>query len=157
MTRTDQAIDGMPVYHRARRELRDGSGRVVMATERRFDPRMPRTPNVFVDDEPRAIAKAGAGAFVERARARKFWVPHANKLVAAWVVEAYTSDPFSTVGDLVRVVIAGVGRVLSRESLVADSTFTYRVYAETGGEQRPFDGPFGVTVAHPTGMADNDF
>jgi len=155
VTRTEQAIDGMPVYHRARRELRDGNGRVVMATERRLDPRTPRTPNVFVDDEPRAIAKAAAGAFVERARARKFWVPYANKLVAAWVVEAYTSDPFSTVSDLVRVVIAGDGRVLSRESLVADSTFTYRVYAETGGEQRPYDSPFGDTVPHPTGLPDN--
>ena len=62
VSRVDQTIDGMPVYHRARRELRDAVGRLVMATERTLDPRMPRTPATFVDDESRAIAKAAVSA-----------------------------------------------------------------------------------------------
>lgn len=149
--RVDQSIDGMPVYQRARRELVRPDGTVLYATERPLDPKLPRTSAVFVDDEAGAIRRAAAGALVSQARARKVWYPYADQLVAAWVVEAYTSDPASTLGDLVRTVIAADGRVIARESLVADSTFTYTVYAEAAGERHPFDSPFVDSTPHPTG------
>lgn len=144
----------MPVYHRAKRALYRGDGALVLATERPLDPRVPRTASVFIDDEAGAILRAAHGAFVSQARARKFWYPYADQLVAAWVVEAYTSDPSSTLGDLVRTVISADGRVIARDSLVADAAFSYNVYAESFGEKHPFDSPLVDSTPHPTGVPD---
>ena len=154
VTRTPQLLDGMAVYHREVRTLVGADGNVVLETSRPLDPRAPRTPAIFVDDEAGAIRKAAAGAHVTQARARKYWSPYADQLVAAWVVEAYTSDPASTLGDLVRTVIGADGRVISRDSLIADAEFTFNVYAEPGGEKHPFDSPLADTTPHPTGTPD---
>src|SRR5690606_41903288 len=40
---------------------------------------------------------------------------------------------------LYRTVIAGDGRVLAHDNLVADAAFTYNVFAEPDGEKRPLD------------------
>ena len=110
--------------------------------------------------------KDGSGVFAGRtgnldislARARQVW--HATSrepgatLVAAWVVEAYASNApaTSSSSDAFRMVIAADdGRVLAERNLVADATFSYRVFAETTGEIHPFDGPIVDGTPHATG------
>jgi hypothetical protein len=90
---------------------------------------------------------------VSLSRARQAWIPQGDTLVAAWVVEAYTSDMKSTDGDAFRSVIAADdGRVLSYTNLKADVAFKYRVFAETTGEFHPFDGPIVDVTPHATGI-----
>ncbi|MEO7732353.1 MAG: M36 family metallopeptidase, partial [Kofleriaceae bacterium] len=90
---------------------------------------------------------------VSLSRARKTWFPEGKNLIAAWVVEAYTSDMKSTSGEAFRRVIADDdGRVLSRTNLTAEAVFKYRVFAENTGELHPFDGPIVDVTPHPTGL-----
>jgi hypothetical protein len=145
----EQTIDGMPVYHHAARRLVGSDGRVVLETQRALDARVRRSPPVFVDDDASVLRRIAPGA--TRARARKFWVPYADQLVAAWVVEAYVGD------DLVRTIVAADGHVIAQDSLVADAAFTYEVWAETTGEKHPLDGPTADAVPHPTGIPDGSY
>jgi hypothetical protein len=90
---------------------------------------------------------------VSLSRARQAWVPEGDKLVAAWIVEAYASDMKSTDGDAFRSVIAADdGHVMSVTNLKADAAFKYRVFAETTGELHPFDGPTVDVTPHATGI-----
>lgn len=164
ITRTRQVIDGLPVYRHELRTLVRGGGDVLTSTGTVFDRRMPRSARWFADDEAGAIARAVRythpempTVHVDQARARQVWYPHADGLVAAWVVEAYTSEPASTNSELYRTVIAGDGRVLAHDSLVADAAFTYNVFAEPDGEKRPLDGPTEDATPHPTGVPDGSF
>ncbi|MBC7977096.1 MAG: M36 family metallopeptidase [Myxococcales bacterium] len=107
-----------------------------------------------------SVAKDGTRLFsgqtgsvqVEKARARKAWVPEAKGLTAAWVVEAYTSNAKTTSGDLYRTVIAADGRVLSRTNLTADEAYRYRVFADDTGALIPFDGPIVDPTPHASGV-----
>ena len=126
--------------------------------------------------EPRALAevraaRGGSARFlagpagtstidVQLARAHRAWHrPIAGgALVAAWIVEAYTSRATATDGDAFRTVVAGDdGRVLEHRSLVADAEFTYRVFAEPTGDRRPLDGPIADVSPHPTGVPDGSY
>lgn len=94
---------------------------------------------------------ATAEVTVEEARARRRWHRAGDALVPAWVVEAYTATDGSTDGRADRVVIAARdGRVLAQRDLTVDA-FEYRVWAETGGDRRPLDGPVADFTPHPTG------
>ena len=92
-----------------------------------------------------------AGVHVEEARARKLWHRDGDALVAAWVVEAFTSSVDTTDALAYRTVVgARDGRVLARRDLTHDA-FQYRVFAENGGDKRPLDGPVADFSPHPTG------
>jgi MYXO-CTERM domain-containing protein len=164
-----QVIDGLPVYHRELRMLLRDDGSLVTSTGRVFSARTRRSSPRFVDDEAAAIRRAVRHSYgdravrVEASRARKVWIPQPGvpddsaELVAAWVVEAYTSEPTATSGDLRRTIIAGDGRVLADETLVADAAFSYRVWAEAIGEKQPADGPTADATPHPTGVPDKSY
>jgi uncharacterized protein (TIGR03382 family) len=100
---------------------------------------------------------ATTGVNVSLSRARKMWVAQGQTLVPAWVVEAYSSPMNTTDGDAYRTVISAGGKILSRTNLKADVAFSYRVFAETTGENHPFDGPIAdITpqlATHPNTVA----
>jgi uncharacterized protein (TIGR03382 family) len=106
-------------------------------------------------DGTRMLAADAGPVHVSLSRARKAWVADGEKLAAAWVVEAYSSTMTTTDGDAYRTVVAADGRILSRTNLKADVAFTYRVYADPTGDQRPFDGP--LADASPHNGSPNDF
>lgn len=155
VTRLAQVIEGVPVYHHELRTLVRDDGSVT-STGRVFSARMERSRPRFVDDERAAIAKAARGRRVEDARARQVWYPLGERLVAAWVVEAYTSEPRSTTSELHRTIISGDGDVLADENLTVDA-FTYKVFAETTGDKHPLDGPTADATPHPTGVPDGSY
>jgi hypothetical protein len=158
IARIRQVIDGLPVWGRELRVLVKPGGALGTVSGTLLGTLAPRTAVHFAQDEAGAIARAvahtyggHAGVVVERAQAKRVWYPQADRLVAAWVVDAYTSMPGSTFGDANRTIIAGAdGRVLDHYSLVADA-FSYRVFAETTGELHPLDGPTEDATPHPTG------
>lgn len=164
VVRLRQVIDGLPIYREELRMLVRDTGELVAASGTLVGTHTPRLRARFVDDAAGAIDRAvtrahgsRTGARVDDARARQVWYPHAGGLVAAWVVEVYTSDPNATSGDLHRTVVAHDGRVLAHESLVADAAFSYRVFADSTGERHPLDGPIGDATPHPTGVPDGSY
>lgn len=161
IVRVQQTIARLPVHRGELRVLVGPGGTLLAASGTLVDAGAGAVP-AFVDDETGAIARAvtathGAGVTVERARARKMWHRSSGTLVAAWVVEAYTSRVDSTDGDAWRTVIAADGRVLARENLEADAAFDYRVFAEPTGDLRPLDGPIADVSPHPTGTPDGSY
>lgn len=164
VVRLRQRIDGMPVYQAELRLLVRDAGELEIASGTLVGTHTPRLPARFVDDERTAIARAVERARgtrpdvrVDDARAEQVWYREEGGLIAAWVVEAYTSAPETTSGDLHRTVIADDGRVLAHESLVADATFSYRVFAEPTGGFLPSGGPIADWTPHPTGVPDGSY
>ncbi|MEO6259881.1 MAG: M36 family metallopeptidase [Thermoanaerobaculia bacterium] len=98
-------------------------------------------------------------ASLRSARARQVWFHLPEALEPAWYLEIEVADETTADSDPYGYVISAVdGRVLFRKSLVEDAEgtpYTYRVWAETDGAQRPFNGPQGFGGApHPTGSND---
>jgi hypothetical protein len=92
------------------------------------------------------------GIDVTQARTRRAWFRSDGALVPAWIVEAYLSPVDTTETTLHRVIVAARdGRVLEQKNLTVDAAFEYRVWAETTGDKRPFDGPLVDASPHPTG------
>jgi large repetitive protein len=159
IARIAQEIDGLPVWGREMRVLVRPDGALATASGTLVGTLTPRAPARFVKDEPAAVATAvkraygsPAGVMVEETMAKRVWYPSGNQLVAAWVVDAYTSRGNSTHGDAHRTILtADTGRVLEHYSLVSDATFDYRVFAETTGKFQPLDGPTEDVSPHPTG------
>ncbi|HSD89724.1 MAG TPA: M36 family metallopeptidase, partial [Kofleriaceae bacterium] len=156
ITRVRQTIDGLPVWGGELRVLVRASGQLQTITGTLVGRDRPRSRR-FIDGKDAAISRAAAGAHVDRALARQVWYPSGDALIAAWVVDAYTSAPVSITSDATRTILAGDdGRVLQRYSLVADA-FDYKVYAETSGELHPLDGPQVDATPHPTGVPDGSY
>jgi hypothetical protein len=165
IARLRQSLDGMPVWGRELRVLVRGHGgasELVAVRGTPVDAGLPRSA-VFRSSDDEAIARAvsdrsGSTVRIDQARALRRWYAHGDRLVAAWVVECFTSRPGSTTGDAFRTVIAGDdGRVLARTDLVADDSFTYRVFAEQAGERHPFDGPIEDSSPNRKGVPDGSF
>lgn len=165
IARIAQEIDGLRVWGRELRVLVQPGGALATASGTLIGTMTPRAPAQFMHDENGAVARAvertygsHAGAVVEEAMAERVWYPLDGQLVAAWVVDAYTSRATSTHGDANRTIIAGAdGRVLEHYSLVADAEFSYTVFAEPTGEKRPLDGPIVDSTPHPTGVVNSGF
>ncbi|HZJ65557.1 MAG TPA: M36 family metallopeptidase, partial [Kofleriaceae bacterium] len=102
-------------------------------------------------DGTRILGSDAGPITVSLSRARQAWVVDGNKLTAGWVVEAYSSEATTSDGDAYRTVIAADGRVLERTNLKEDVAFNYRVFADSTGELRPFDGPIVDITPHPVG------
>ena len=89
-----QVIDGLPVWGRELRVLVRPGGELATASGTLRRTHTPRTlPCDFATDEAGAIARAANGTAVESASLAKRggMVRASGRLVAAWVVEAYTS------------------------------------------------------------------
>jgi MYXO-CTERM domain-containing protein len=104
-------------------------------------------------DGTRMLAGDAGPITVSLSRAKQAWVADGNKLTAGWIVEAYSSGAATTDGDAYRTVIAADGRILERTNLKVDVAFNYRVFADSSGELRPFDGPIADITPHPVGNA----
>jgi hypothetical protein len=101
--------------------------------------------------------EAGRGdtELTEPARVKPVLYPLPDRLVPAFYLELFTSSKDDTDGNAYGYVIAADdGRVLVRRNLVADDAFTYRVWAETDGVNRPLDGPNADFTPHPTAAPD---
>ncbi len=163
IARMRQVIDGLPVWGRELRVLVHPDGGFAMASGTLLGTLTPRSRARFAQDEAAAIASAvahtyggRAGIHVDNAHAKRVWYPQDDQLIAAWVVDAYTSAPGTTRDDANRTILAGdTGRVLEHYSLVADA-FTYSVFAETTGDRRPLDGPILDSTPYP-GNAPNGY
>ncbi len=159
VARLRQVVDGMPVWGRELRVFVRPGGELATVTGTLLSSVTPRVAARFSKDETGAIASAvertygtKAGVHVDEAKANRVWYPQDGQLVAAWVVDAFTSRDGSTNGDANRTILtADSGRVLEHYSLVADASFQYRVFAETTGEKHPFDSPTADATPHPTG------
>lgn len=165
VARIAQMIDGLPVWGRELRVLVRPGGELAAASGTLTSITTPRTPARFTFDEREAIDRAlvraygtRAGASVDDAMAKRVWYPQDGTLVAAWVVDAYTSRAGSTDGDAHRTILAAAdGRVLEHYSLVADAAFSYTVFAETTGNFRPLDGPIADASPHPTAVVNSGY
>ncbi|MBB5207980.1 M36 family metallopeptidase [Chiayiivirga flava] len=88
-------------------------------------------------------------------RVKPVWFRMPEGLVPAWYVESEV-DTVAGAHWLAHVISAKDGSLLFRKDLVAEAAFTYRVWAETGGDFRPYNGPVARTWhPHPTGTPDN--
>ena len=109
------------------------------------------------------LSVAGApGVRVTQARARRELAPVNGKLASVWSVEvlgdaapAALSDPSMVEATAHRVLIGDAdGHVVSDANLIKSDAFVYRVFAETNGIRRPFDGALQSFAPHPTGVPD---
>ena len=90
----------------------------------------------------RVATAAGEPRVLDTARVRKVYVPEKGRLVAAYHAELLTRVPGSRDNDAwLFAIAADDGRTLVRNSITAHEKFTYRVWAETGQNGIPTDGP----------------
>lgn len=101
-----------------------------------------------------AAARAGIRLHLP-ARTRAVYFPLADRLVPAFYVELLATRAGDD-GDHghAYVVAADDGRVLYRQTLLADDVYRYRVWAESGGRNTPLDGPQADFTPHPAGEPD---
>ncbi|HZJ64254.1 MAG TPA: M36 family metallopeptidase [Kofleriaceae bacterium] len=96
------------------------------------------------------------------ARARKELVRVNGQLQEAWHVELIGNTHARAAREPGVLEQAGrsymiadaTGEVVSDVDLVNHDAFVYRVYADTTGNRRPFDGPLASFAPHPTGVPD---
>ena len=98
----------------------------------------------------------------DAAPVKRILFPVNGALVAAYDVQFYAGTADSNDSAAFRYFVAGDGRVLSLRDLTTSersdptsSEFKYRVWADTNGERRPFDGPQADFTPHPTGVPDD--
>ncbi len=98
---------------------------------------------------------AGVSKFLsEDTRIKPVLFPLASgQFVPAYYLEILTEGIPAGSGPWFGYVIdAETGKLLFRNNLTANDSYTYRVYAESTGDKRPWDGPTGpVGTPHPTG------
>lgn len=104
-------------------------------------------------DEAGAYVFKSANAGQLATRAFPVYRLHDDQLQPAWKLEYWQPGRRN---QLWAIVVSEQGEVLSKHSLTKDVAFNYRVYADSSGEFRPFDSPFGTAHSpHPTGTPDN--
>ncbi len=163
IVRLRQVIDGLPIEGGELHVFVRTDGSLVAASGVLIGLGRTRTETQFLDDEAGAIGRAMRHAYrtafeVQRARARRMWIPTGDTLTAAWVVEAYARATTSAHGDAWHTVIAAAdGTVLAHRSLAAAATFSYRVFADTTGARYPFDGPLADPTPNPTGIPNTSY
>lgn len=77
-------------------------------------------------------------------RGKQVLYPLGDELVPAWYVELATASPKERGSfSYGYVVSAATGEVLFRKNLTEYEAFTYRTWADSTGENRPYDSPLG--------------
>jgi len=182
----DQRVDGVEVYQGGLRVLldRDRSLLAISGTVRPAAVRSKRFVRSAQDALAAALAAeyriaippATVAAIARRAdyvhlaapprtdllvgdaRAKPVYVAAGGALTAAWFVELFATRAPGAGDDALRYLIADdSGAALERVDLRADETFIYRVYADSTGERRPYDGPHADYSPHPAGAPDGSF
>jgi MYXO-CTERM domain-containing protein len=100
------------------------------------------------------LASSGAPErLVTPARAKPLAFRNGKTLVPAYYIELDTQDAAGQFHGYAYIVSAKSGQLLVRNSLINSAGFTYRVYADTSGQFRPWDGPFGNGLSpSPSGV-----
>ncbi|HMG24260.1 MAG TPA: M36 family metallopeptidase, partial [Kofleriaceae bacterium] len=95
---------------------------------------------------------------VQRARARRELLPDGDRLIAIWSVELFAARPDAdgAVAQAARRYLIGDadGRVIRDIDLIASDAFSYRAFADPGGDHDPLDGALASFNPHPTGAPD---
>lgn len=101
---------------------------------------------------PYTLAEAPAGLRLDRpARVRPVYFPSGRSLVPAHRVEVQATPVGGELHAFAVVIAADDGRVLARRDAKQHDAFSYRVWAEEGGDHRPLDGPLQDYTPHPLG------
>lgn len=117
-------------------------------------------PGGYVRLKPGSNASATSAHAVDAVRAKKVYYPTGDALEPAYYVELSAGKKDSADSEYMAYVVSAVdGRVLMRNSLTANDSFQYRVFAEKEGASEsallPFKGPQGwAGTPHPTGTPD---
>jgi hypothetical protein len=102
---------------------------------------------VFFDATARTPLAAGA-RLAEPTRVKPVWFDLPEGLVPAYYLELEVAGGDTRSNDMFSYVVSAVdGSILFRNNLTADASFGYRVWAETSGAHRPFDGPQGTDTS----------
>jgi large repetitive protein len=101
------------------------------------------------------IERAGI-RFTLPARVRAVYYPMPDRLVPAYFLEVFATEPAMQSlepGEDVYsyVVAADTGQILARRNLTFADVYQYRVWADTDGLMTPLDGPQDDYTPHPTG------
>ena len=106
---------------------------------------------------PAGTVSADGASFAGEARVKDVWFRLSGSLLPAYYVELQMRDAGSagSTDYYAYVVSAEDARILYRHNQTADVAFSYRVYAEAGGDNLPLPGPNGRNgYPHPTGTPD---
>jgi hypothetical protein len=107
-----------------------------------------------------AIAPSQSAALdnqmLEPARIKNVWFRLAQQLIPSYYIEIQMpADSEGAPRFYSYVISADDGRLLFRNNLTAELAYSYRVWAEAGGNNQPYPGPQGRNGApHPTGFND---
>jgi MYXO-CTERM domain-containing protein len=94
----------------------------------------------------------------EPARVKRAWFPMPDRLVPAYFIEFYAGKVSATSSDAYAYAIAADdGRLLFRENLTHADTFSYRVYADATGDNRPQDGPIADYCPYPAAAPNGSY
>jgi len=106
---------------------------------------------------PATVSGADGATFAGDARVKSVWFRLGQGLHRAYYIELQMRDSATTRGTdhYAYVVSAEDGAILYRHNQTAHVAFSYRVYAEAGGDHLPLPGPYGRNgYPHPTGTPD---
>jgi MYXO-CTERM domain-containing protein len=97
------------------------------------------------------VERAGI-RFTLPARVRAIYYPMPDRLVPAYFLEVFATQPVESGEDVYSYVVAAdTGQVLARRNLTFADVYQYRVWADTDGLMTPLDGPQDDYTPHPTG------
>ncbi|MEO7327583.1 MAG: M36 family metallopeptidase, partial [Minicystis sp.] len=108
------------------------------------------------DISPGPALLAGKLQLSRPARVKEVFFPLPDRIVAAYYIEILAGPLDGTDADgHAWVISAEDGRLLYRAHLVQAEAYKYRVWAETGGNKRPLDGPIADWSPSPSGVPDD--
>src|SRR5690606_18420960 len=89
----------------------------------------------------------------ELLRARAVYLPEGTTFVPAYELELRVNDAVE--GQLaVHLIASGIDGEVLRERSLLHEAHSYRVWADTNGDQAPWSGPEETVMPHPTGRVD---
>jgi MYXO-CTERM domain-containing protein len=98
------------------------------------------------------VERAGI-RFTLPARVKPVYYPMPDRLVPAYFLEVFATQPIESVEDVYSYVVAAdTGQILARRNLTFNDVYQYRVWADTDGLMTPLDGPQDDYTPHPTGV-----
>ena len=158
-----QEIDGIEVFRDALRVIMNSKGELVALSGyvAGSDAGAPLGASpAFAIDASSAIAAAlddlGSTDLAQPARVKKVYFHLPDRFEPAYYIEVSAASSDSADSDDYSYVISATDRrVLFRNNLTADDSYSYRVWADPSGAHLPFDGPQGSNGSpHPTGIPD---
>ena len=96
----------------------------------------------------------GDYALQQTPRIKMLYFPLPDRLVPAYYIELFAGSADGKRNDAYSYVVSAEdGSLLFRNNLTASAIFTYRMFADQSGENRPFDEPLGNNYAPFTGSS----